>query len=222
VIADDLTKVNACTRLNFTQQDATRAKFAQNKDDRPQSRANLGRAAVAAAGSGSQNPVDFDQIRRDLMKSTLEDELERDSGFDTVSWLISAGGSFGVGFTHGEGFVMTKVDGSYACRKAWANAFSAGAAARGSLADEIGLSKGGIASGRSESNGWQIGAAFPPLNGAFGLHWDAKTGEMSMGTSTGLGLAIGISLSEYVHTWSEVGKLVRCDEMTWGDGWKDL
>jgi hypothetical protein len=26
----------------------------------------------------------------------------------------------------------------------------------------------------------------------------------------------------YVHTWSEVGKLVRCDEMTWGDGWKDL
>jgi hypothetical protein len=221
VIADDLTKVNACTRISFTQQDATRGKFAQHKGDHPKSRANLGRAAVAAA-SGSQHPVDSDKIRRDLMKSTLEDELERDSGFETVSWLISAGGSVGVGFTHAEGFVMTKVDDRYACRKAWANAFSAGAAARGSLADEIGLSKGGIAAGRSESNGWQIGAAFPPLNGAFGLHWDATTGEMSMATSTGLGLAIGLSLSEYVHTWSEIGKAVSCGQMTWGSGWKDL
>lgn len=220
VIADDLTKVNACTRLSFTQQDETRAKFAQNKDDRPQSRANLGRS-VRNAATAAKN-VDFDQMRRDLMKSTLEDELERDSGFETVSWLLSAGGAVGVGFTHGEGFVITKVDGVYSCRKAWANAFSAGAAARGALADDIGLSKGGIAAGRSESNGWQIGASFPPVNGAFSLHWDATTGEMSMGGSTGWGAAIGISLSEYVHTWSEVGKVVDCEKMTWGSGWKDL
>jgi hypothetical protein len=31
-----------------------------------------------------------------------------------------------------------------------------------------------------------------------------------------------VTFSEYAHAWSETGKVVDCELMTWGNGWTAL
>ena len=227
VIADDLTKVNACTKVSASTHDRTRAWFEQHKGDRPEARASLGRSANAfkanaVSDDGTLLP-NADSARRSEMRGLIDDEYEKNGDFKTVSWLISAGGSFILGYSHAEGFAMTRVESGRVCRKAWSNAFTAGiSAGAGGGVEQMEFSKDPLKEGASQSNGWQIGASFPPVAAAFGLHGDATTGSMIMSLVFGPGVDIGLNLSEYVHTWAEIGKEVDCNKLTWGDGWKDL
>lgn len=225
VIADDLTKVNACSRISNDLREATRAKYEQQKNDHPATRANLARAAAPAAGpaappdrvGGGRYPED--SVRQAQMEVMLEAELERESGFVVVSWMKTAGGSLLVGYTRAEGYAMTKVDTTYACRKASSDAFTAGVSAGVGASEEIGLSQSPLDSGRSETNGWQVAVALG-LTVSRGWHWDGA-GKLTLATSVTHVAAPSATVvadvsAEYVHTWEETGEVVACNQMTWG------
>ena len=218
LIADDLTKVNACTQISASVVDATRAKFEQYKDAFNPTRDNLGRTSMQVTTYETGQRV-FDQMSRDLMQLALVDELRRASGFNTISWMVS--GEIGVtaGYIHRFGYVMTKTGDSYECKKTWANAFTAGLAASAGIIIEAALAKGAAEAGASEANGWQIAASYPPVSAGFGLHWEAANGELSPALSFGPGFDVDVNFSQYVHTWAEVGKAVSCDGMSWGPSW---
>jgi hypothetical protein len=221
VIADDLTKVNACSRISTTAREETRAKFELHKNEHAESRQNLGLV------SQRMNAVNFaiaeiDRLAPAVMKEALDNELGRLTGFDVISMLISGGGASGAGYTHAMGYVMTKENGAYRCRKAWSNAFTFGITMGIGVVMETSLSKGGASEGLSESNGWQAAAAFPPVSGGMGFHWDASTDEFSLAFTFGPAFAVDLNYSEYVHTWSGTGKEVSCDALTWGPGWFNL
>lgn len=223
VIADDLTKVNACTRIEISDamRRATLAKFNQFKEIYAPSRDNLWRTASRVPYDVAQ--AAFDLSSRLLMRSTLESEITSQAGFRSIGWLARGGGSFGVGGTHQLGYVMSKYHGMIECRMAWSNRFTGGLAASAGIVIEIELSEhGDIHDGKSEWNGWQVAAAYPPLSGGYGLHWDAKDGAMSLTLTFGPGFDAEVNFSEYAHTWAEIGKQVPCARMTWGAGWFTL
>lgn len=222
VIADDLTTVNACSRIADAVREAARAKFEEAKETYTTTRDHLVRIASSAtiydAGLAA-----FDLLSRELMKTALDSAVQGLGGFNplrfnTISWLASVGGAVGLGYTHGQGYVMTKVNGSYQCWKAWSNTFTGGVSAGVGAVIEIGLSNG-MDEGPSESNGWQVAAGAA----GWGLHWDATDGAFdNVALSFGPGFGADVNFSEYVHDWSEIGNVVACDKMTWGLGWAAL
>jgi hypothetical protein len=224
VIASDLAKVNACSKIEISDavRRATLAKFNQFRETYAASRDNLGRIANSVtiynvAQSG------FDLGARSLMKHALDGEIMRQTGFHAIGWLVTIEGSYGLGYTHQFGYVMTKDHGEYHCRKVWSNRFTGGGSAKLGIVIELELSKHHeLHEGMSELNGWQAGAAYPPLHAGFGLHWNAKDGEMSMALAFGPGLEAEMNVSEYAHTWAAIGKAVPCEKMTWGAGWGAL
>ena len=166
VIADDLTKVKACSRISTAVRDATVAKYERHKNDHPESRANLARAAAPARTTGAAAPVGpgpvarypEDKSRQDQMVAILEDELKRKTGYVVVSWMRTAGLALIVGYTGTDGYAMTKVDTNYVCRKVSSGAFTAGVSVGAGASEEIGISKSALAPGRSETNGVQVAA----------------------------------------------------------------
>ena len=227
VVADDLTKVKACTRISTAARDEARAKFERHKNDHPETRASLGRSANAYTtavnpSSGSVVP-DADSARRSEMRGLIDDEYEKGGEFKVVTWLVTGGGSLAIGYTHAEGFAMTRIDeNSRVCRKAWANSFTAGLSVGAGGVEQMEFSKEPLREGLSESNGWQVGASFPPLAAGLGVHSDASTGSLILSLAFGPGFDLGLNASEYVHAWTETGKVVDCSKLTWGSGWKDL
>jgi hypothetical protein len=220
VIADDLTKVNACTKVSVGMEDQTRAKFLAAQETYTQTRDELGRIAQALV---TQDPAQaaFDVSARALMKELIDGDLLYRNGFDAVSWMVSVGASLGVGYSHLLGYAMTKVNGVHQCRKVWANTFSGGVSVGVGAVIEIALLKG-VNTAPSESNGFQILAAYPPVSGGWSLAWDAATGGLSSSAyNFGPGFALEVN-GEYVHAWEETGNVVACDKMTWGGGWATL
>jgi hypothetical protein len=154
------------------------------------------------------------------MVAILDDELERESGFVVVSWMRTSGASLLVGYTHGEGFAMTKVDTAYKCRTVKSDAFTAGISAGAGVSEELGLSQSALDAGKSETNGVQVAAALG-LTLSHGWHWDASTRKPSLTRSLAADATPSRSTSvtisaEYVHTWEDTGDKVACDNMTWG------
>jgi hypothetical protein len=224
VMADDLTKVNACSRIEIS--DALRrqtfTKFNQVRNLYFPSRNNLGRVANSVT-TYDVAQTSFDVSSRLLMKSTLESEITSKRGFHAIAWLVSFGGSFGLGATHQYGYMMTKDHGVIECRKVWSNRFTGGVAESAGIIIEIELSEHhAVHEGKSEWNGWQAGAAIPPLSGGWGLHWNVTDNAMSLTLAFGPGFAEELNLSEFAHTWTEAGKQVPCDRLTWGAGWATL
>ena len=220
VVADDLTKVNACTKVAVGVHDETRAKFEAAKDTYIQTRDELGRIAASMA---VRDPAlaGFDAAGRTVIKELVDGSLMYQNGFDAASMVISVGAAAVVGYSHLYGYVMTKVNGVHQCRKIWANTFSAGASLGGGAVIEIALSKG-VSAVPSETNGFQILAAYPPVSGGWSLGWDATTGALnSSAYSFGPGFSLEVN-GEYVHSWEETGKVVACDKLTWGGGWATL
>jgi hypothetical protein len=225
VIADDLTKVNACSSISNELREATRAKYEQRKNDHPETRANLARAAAPAAGPAA--PPDIvgggrypeDSVRHAQMVAMLDDELERKSGFVVVSWMKTSGGSLLVGYTRAEGYAMTMVDTTHTCRKVSSDAFTAGAAVGVGMSEEIGLSQSPLGAGKSETNGVQVAVAFG-LTLSRGWHWDSAD-KLTLATSVAAAAAPSSTVAakasaEYVHTWEDTGEVVACNQMTWG------
>jgi hypothetical protein len=220
LIADDLTKVNACTKLSAGTRNKTEAKFLATKDSQTETRDSLG-AIARSMPTYDRRVVAFDVASRGMMKALVDGELLYRNGFDAVSWMVSGGGAVGLGYTHGFGYVMTKVQGAHQCRKAWSNTFTAGPSVGLGFVIEIALQKG-VTRGSSESNGWQVMVAYPPTSGGWGLHWDAEDGSLSSAYNFGPAAALDVTFSEYAHAWSETGKVVDCELMTWGNGWTAL
>lgn len=220
VIADDLTKVNACSKSSSSVQDATRAKFLGAQDSQTASKDQLGgmsnQVTVYDPGQAA-----FDLMARTLMKTAVDGDLMGKNGFDAISLMASMSIATVLGYTHGFGYVMTKTNGAYVCKKTWSNTFTGGISAGAGIVLEIGLSNG-VKDGASETNGWQVSASYPPVAGGWGLHWNAATGALSTAYSFGPGLALEVGFSEYAHTWAETGNTVPCDKMTWGGGWATL
>jgi hypothetical protein len=220
VVADDLTKVNACTKVAVGVHDETRAKFEAAKDTYIQTRDELGRIAASMA---VREPAlaGFDAAARTVIKELVDGSLMYQNGFDAASLVISVGAAAVVGYSHLYGYVMTKVNGVPQCQKIWANTFSAGASLGGGAVIEIALSKG-VSAVPSETNGFQILAAYPPVSGGWALSWDATAGALnSSAYSFGPGFSLEVN-GEYVHSWEETGKVVACDKLTWGGGWATL
>jgi hypothetical protein len=221
-MADDLTKVNACSKLSDAVREATLAKFNQFKETYAASRDNLGRIANSLSIYDPTNGL-FDVSARALMKSALDGEIMRQSRFHAIGWLIAVGGSYGLGYTHQFGYVMTKDHDKYQCRKAWSNRFTGGVAISAGIVIEVELSEHHeLHEGKSEWNGWQAAVAYPPLSAGYGLHWDAKDSALSLTLVFGPGFDAELNPSEYAHTWAEIGKEVACEKMTWGAGWGPL
>jgi hypothetical protein len=218
LIADDLTKVNACTAISFSSgPDPTKQKFDAAKNAQSGSRDMLGTTASSLTNH-DPNTGGFDLISREAMKALVDGELLYLNGFDAVTWLASAGLAVGLGYTHSYGYVMSKVDGARQCRKTWSNTFTGGVAASVGATFTIILQKG-ASEGASETNGWQVGASYPPVTGGWGLHWDARTGALSSAYNFGPAVELEVNFSEYAHSWSEIGNVVDCDAMTWGARW---
>jgi hypothetical protein len=221
VIADDLTKVNACTRSSDAVHDATEARFLQAKDSQAGSQPYLGGLSRRVT-TYDPTQAAFDLMVRALMKTAVDGELLYQNGFNAISVMASVSIAGVLGYTHGFGYVMTKSSGAHVCKKTWLNAFTGGISAGAGVVLEIGLSKG-VVDGASETNGWQVSMSYPPVAGGWGLHWNPGTGELSTTTYTfGPGLAFEAGFSEYTHIWGETGKTVPCDKMTWGTGWAAL
>jgi hypothetical protein len=221
VIADDLTKVNACTKVSVGMQDQTRAKFAATQDSQTESRDTLG---AIASSLPTYNPelAAFDATARSVMTALVDGDLLYRNKFDAVSWMVTAGAAVGVGYSHGFGYVMQKVNNVNQCWKTWSNSFSGGFSAGLGAMVEIALQKGVKPGQPSQSNGWQIALAYPPVGGGWGLHWDAEDGSLSSAYTFTPGFKAAVNASEYVHTWAETGKAVPCEKMTWGPGWFNL
>jgi hypothetical protein len=218
VVADDLTKVNACTKNSGSTEAATEANFNASKDAQAGSKTQLGDMSGRLT-SYDPGQAAFDLGARALMKETVDGTLLYQNGFNAVSMMGSVSVAGVVGYTHAWGYSMQKVSGAYVCKKIWANTFTGGISAGAGVVVEIALSTG-VEDGGSETNGWQVSASYPPVAGGWGLHWSAKTGALSSSAYTfGPGLALEVGLSEYAHTWAETGKTVACDKMTWGGGW---
>jgi hypothetical protein len=217
VVADDLTKVNACSKIGDAVREATRAKFEAAKEASAASLAFLGRIANSVTTYDTKTAA-FDLLGRELMKAAIDGDFMRGSGLNAFSLLANIGGSAVLGYTHGFGYVITKVNGINQCYKTWSNTFTAGGSVGAGVVLEAGLAEG-VSLEPSESNGWQISASYPPISGGSGLFWDAKSDDLSLSLTFGPGFGVDANLSEYAHTWSETGKLVVCDRMTWGAGW---
>ena len=218
VIADDLTKVNACTAVSFAPgPDPTREKFDATKGAQSGTQSLLGSTAAGMTTFNSATAA-FDLASREVMKALVDGELLYLNGFDAVTWLVSAGLAVGIGYTHNYGYVMSKVDGAHQCRKTWTNTFTGGLAVSAGAAFTIIVQKG-VSLEPSETNGWQVGASYPPVTGGWGLHWDARTGALSSAYNFGPAAELEVNFSEYAHSWTETGKVVSCDAMTWGAGW---
>ena len=218
VIANDLTKVDACTAISLVPgRNQTKAKFDKASGAQVGTRNLLGSTASGMTMYDAFTSA-FDRASREAMKELVEGELLYMNGFDAVAWLVDVGGAVGLGYSHSYGYVMSKVDGERQCRKTWANSFSGGISVSAGATFTIALQKG-VSEGPSESNGWQVGVSYPPVTGGWGLHWDAKTGALSSAYRFGPAADLEVNVSEYAHTWSETGKVVSCDEMTWGTRW---
>jgi hypothetical protein len=221
LIADDLTKINACTRVSLaTGSEAMKALFDAEQAAYETTRDVLGHTA---SGMRSYDPVTglFDIGARAMMKDLVDSEMLHADGFYAVTWLVSLGTSALLGYTYSYGYTMSKVDDAYQCRKVQSHAFTAGLAVGAGATFAIVL-QGGVSEGLSESNGWQVGAAYPPVSGGWGLHWDATTGALSQGYNFGPALQVDATLSEYAHGWTITRGIVDCDKMTWGTGWDSL
>ena len=220
VIADDLTKVNACSKTSSATHDATKAKFDANAASHTASKDQLGGMATQVTTYDPQQAA-FDLMARALMRSAVDGTLMYQNGFDAISLMASLSIAAALGYTHAFGYTMTKQNGAYVCRKTWSNAFTGGISAGAGVVVEIGFSKG-VTDGASETNGWQVSASYPPVAGGWGLHWNATTGALSTAYVFGPGLALEVGFSEYAHTWAETGNAVACDKITWGSAWATL
>ena len=222
LIADDLTKVNACTKVSVTTHDQTRAKFLAQKDSHAATRDNL--AGIAGSlGTFDPNNAAFDTVARRAMKLTLDREIARDSPFDAITLLVSGGLAAVAGYTHGFGYVMSKSAGAYECRKTWANTFTAGLTVAVGAVLETGFATE-VSLGSSESNGWQVEYEAGVVAAGFGLQWEAPSGALSVSLVFGPGFGgRATTTGDYTHTWAETANaVVACDKITWGAGWKLL
>jgi hypothetical protein len=139
VIADDLTKVNACTRISTTARDETQAKFNASKDSHTASRDNLAGLA-GSLGTTDLNSTAFDIAARAAMRAALDAEIAAGTPFTAVTLLGNPSVALLVGYSHGYGNVMAKVGDAYVCKKTWANTFTAGLSAGGGDAKDGAIS----------------------------------------------------------------------------------
>ena len=216
-IGSDLTKIDACSRLNSN---STQARYEREKNADPSTQANgqaIGEQFLAVQDSNAGNaggPGIFDQFRIDTMRASLKTERQNNTGYNTIEWYVSTGGSLLVGYNGGYGYAMTYDGQSYTCRTVKTHTFVGGVTAGAGLSEEWTFSKTGLDGVSGESNGYNVGLAlFVGLSQ--GMEWDA---EAPHSRSFSWGISPGTSVDangEYNHSWTETGADISCDHLSW-------
>lgn len=231
-IGSDLTKIDACT---YTDRGAAKARFERERNTDAASRQNGLEAGQKARKSAAAQPPNgdstgpdlFTPIRREIMKNTLDKEAERGSDYDTITWLVTGGGSVIVGYTHGYGFAMTRTedqdDHSYVCKKVEAHTFVGGATVGAGLDEAWSLSQGGLGGVPGESNGWAVGASAVFVGFSVGMQWAASPPHAKILTFAYVPAGLDLN-GQYVHTWTKAFEgVVDCSSITWnGQAWENL